>query len=197
MMMMTSTRIFPSQTTASIPTTSSSSLSSSSSCFSIIRAAFVPSGRTTTMKKKKKKTMLTFQNKSAFSRFFFHREEGYFVERSTNFDDEGKERGKRMSCNSNSNASGTDGSSGGDKIPPIETISPGQFDDLSREELQKELAASFEIRAAMAAKLELVEDQLRATVSEVCKILALKREAEFELKRMKQTYETVDDDEKK
>jgi hypothetical protein len=38
---------------------------------------------------------------------------------------------------------------------------------------------------------------LRATVSEVCKILALKREAEFELKRMKQTYETVDDDEKK
>ena len=144
--------------------------------------------------KKKKKTMLTFQNKSAFSRFFFHREEGYFVERSTNFDDEGKERGKRLSCNSNSNASGTDGSSGGDKIPPIETISPGQFDDLSKEELQKELAASFEIRAAMAAKLELVEDQLRATVSEVCKILALKREAEFELKRMKQTYETVDDD---
>lgn len=147
--------------------------------------------------KKKKKTMLTFQNKSAFSSFFFHREEGYFVERSTNFDDEGKERGKRLSCNSNSNASGTDGSSGGDKIPPIETISPGQFDDLSKEELQKELAASFEMRAAMAAKLELVEDQLRATVSEVCKILALKREAEFELKRMKQTYETVDDDEKK
>ena len=148
--------------------------------------------------KKKKKTMLTFQNKRvAFSSFFFHREEGYFVERSTNFDDEGKERGKRLSCNSNSNASGTDGSSGGDKIPPIETISPGQFDDLSKEELQKELAASFEIRAAMAAKLELVEDQLRATVSEVCKILALKREAEFELKRMKQTYETVDDDEKK
>ena len=185
---MTSTRIFPSQTTASIPTTSSSS-----SCSSIIRAAFVPSGRTTTMKKKKK-TMLTFQNKSAFSSFFFHREEGYFVERSTNFDDEGKERGKRLSCNSNSNASGTDGSSVGDKIPPIETISPGQFDDLSKKELQKELAASFEIRAAMAAKLELVEDQLRATVSEVCKILALKREAEFELKRMKQTYETVDDD---
>ena len=51
--------------------------------------------------------------------------------------------------------------------------------------------------AAMAAKLELVEDQLRATVSEVCKILALKREAEFELKRMKQTYETMDDDEEK
>ena len=147
---------------------------------------------------KKKKTMLTFQNKRvAFSSFFFHREEGYFVERSTNFDDEGKERGKRLSCNSNSNASGTGGSSGGDKIPPIETISPGQFDDLSKEELQKELAASFEIRAAMAAKLELVEDQLRATVSEVCKILALKREAEFELKRMKQTYETMDDDEEK
>ena len=190
--MMTSTRIFPSQTTAAIPTTSSSSLSSSS-CSSVIRAAFVPSGRTTT--KKKKKTMLTFQNKSASS-FFFHREEGYFVERSTN-DDEGKVRGKRLSCNSNSNASGTDGSSGGDKIPPIETISPGQFDDLSKEELQKELAASFEIRAAMAAKLELVEDQLRATVSEVCKILALKREAEFELKRMKQTYEVDDDDDEK
>ena len=76
-----------------------------------------------------------------------------------------------------------------DKIPPIETVPPSQFDDMSKEELKRELAASFEIRAAMAAKLELVEDQLRATVSEVCKILALKRETEFELERMKEKYE--------
>jgi len=90
---------------------------------------------------------------------------------------------KRVVCNSSSNGKSSE------KIPPIEAVSPSQFDDMSAEELRKELAASFEIRAAMAAKLELVEDQLRATVSEVCKILAMKRETEFELKRLKDTYE--------
>ena len=86
-----------------------------------------------------------------------------------------------MWCSTSNNSS--------DKIPPIETVPPSEFDDMSKEELKRELAASFEIRAAMAAKLELVEDQLRATVSEVCKILALKRETEFELERMKEKYE--------
>ena len=87
-----------------------------------------------------------------------------------------------MWCSTSNNSS--------DKIPPIETVPPSQFDDMSKEELKRELAASFEIRAAMAAKLELVEDQLRATVSEVCKILALKRETEFELERMKEKIRT-------
>ena len=158
MMTMTSTRL-PSQTTSSIPTSASSSS----------RVTFVPrlSSRTTTTttttKKKKKKNRLTTTTTTTM--FQKQREEinaserteGYF-ERSN--DDEIK-RGKRVVCNSSSNGKSSE------KIPPIEAVSPSQFDDMSAEELRKELAASFEIRAAMAAKLELVEDQLRATVSEV------------------------------
>lgn len=172
MMTMTPTRL-PSQTTSSIPATASSSS----------RVTFVPrlSSRTTTKKKKKNRlttTTLMFQ-KQREEINASERTEGYF-ERSN--DDERK-RGKRVVCNSSSNGKSSE------KIPPIEAVSPSQFDDMSAEELRKELAASFEIRAAMAAKLELVEDQLRATVSEVCKILAMKRETEFELKRLKDTYE--------
>jgi len=173
MMTMTSTRL-PSQTTSSIPATASSSS----------RVTFVPrlSSRTTTKKKKKRNRLTTttmmFQ-KQREEINASERTEGY-IERSN--DDERK-RGKRVVCNSSSNGKSSD------KIPPIEAVSPSQFDDMSAEELRKELAASFEIRAAMAAKLELVEDQLRATVSEVCKILAMKRETEFELKRLKDTYE--------
>ena len=71
-------------------------------------------------------------------------------------------------------------------INTIDSVDMFIFKDMSKEELLKELEASIKIRKAMDVKLELIEDQLRSTVSEVCKILALKRELEFEHKRVKE-----------